>query len=189
MMTSASSPSTRQEGCDRSTVPAANPPGEPACGSRTALGPLRRARWNVAVLTELAEPGFMELLPILAEDDSVIDFECKRASPTAALMLGRAGEDLTGRSLRNFVEGSLGERLFEACKSAFVSGRSEVAKVQVGELSVLHRVHATHDGVSIHMTCLSAMERMAVAQQVLLLLVPTTQSRLASRVPASGSAK
>lgn len=141
------------------------------------------------MLTELAEPGVMELLPVLAADESVIDFEWIRASPTATLMLGRAGEDLTGRSLRTFFEGSLGERLFEAYKFAIVSGRSEVAEVQVGDLSVLHRVHSAHDGVSVHMTSSSAMKRMAVAYQVVWLLVSTTEFQQASRVAAPGSAR
>lgn len=139
------------------------------------------------MLTELAEPGAMELLPILAEDESVIDFEWRRASPTATLMLGCAGEDLTGQRLRTSLEGSLGERLFEAYKCAVISGRSEVAKVEVGDRSVLHRVHSAHDGVSVHLTCLSAMERMAVANQVVLFLVSTTESARASRVVAPGS--
>ncbi|MEO8921893.1 MAG: PAS domain-containing protein [Caldimonas sp.] len=141
------------------------------------------------MLTELAEPGVMELLPVLAADESVIDFEWIQASPTATLMLGRAGEDLTGRSLRTFFEDSFGERLFEAYKSAIVSGRSEVAKVQVGDLSVLHRVHSARDGVSVQMTSSSAVERMAVAYQAVWLLVSTTEFRQASRVAAPGSAR
>lgn len=189
-MTASGSPrSTPLTGRSTSTFPAANPTSEGLCGCRGELGPLARARWNLAVLTELAEPGDMELLPILAEDESVIDFEWSRASPTATWMLGRAGEDLTGRRLRTFFEGDLGERLFEVYKCAVVSGRSEIAKVEVGDLSVMHRVFSKHDGVSVHMTCLSAMERMAAAGVVLLALMSTTGAPRASRVAAPSIAR
>ena len=55
------------------------------------MNPLQRARWQLAVLSELAQPGFMHLAPVLDESRDVLDFRWLEASPTSTRALGHSG--------------------------------------------------------------------------------------------------
>jgi hypothetical protein len=46
------------------------------------MNPLQRARWQLALLSELAQTGFMQLAPVLDENRDVLDFRWLEASPT-----------------------------------------------------------------------------------------------------------
>lgn len=61
---------------------------------------LQRAKWDLAVLEELAKPGNMELTPVFDMGGEVIDFMWLKASPTSTLAFGCTGEDLAGRLLK-----------------------------------------------------------------------------------------
>jgi len=67
--------------------------------SQCSLGPLRRARWQLAVASELAQPGFMELAPVRDSKQQVTDFEWTSATHMASRLVTGLGDELTGRRL------------------------------------------------------------------------------------------
>lgn len=132
------------------------------------VGPMHRAKWNVAVLSELAEPGRMVLIPVVGREGRVGDFMWRRASPTVTLMLGCAGEDLSERTLTQVLgAGALRDALFETCHRAFLNRSPQTAAVTCGDWRGRLVAHPSSAGVTAVLTCALAIERVIAAQRVL----------------------
>jgi hypothetical protein len=105
------------------------------------MNPLHRAKWQLAVLGELAQPGFMRLAPVLDERRDVVDFRWLEASPTSTQALGCAGKDLVGRSLKQVLaECGIRLSMMAACRSAFLEQCSRVEHVEGKDGLALHQI-------------------------------------------------
>ena len=103
------------------------------------MNPLQRARWQLAVLSELAQPGFMHLAPALDERRDVLGFRWLEASPTPTRALGCVGRDLVGRSLKQVLaECGVRPSIMAACRSAFLGQCSRVEHVEGKDGMALH---------------------------------------------------
>lgn len=132
------------------------------------LGPMRRAQWNVAVLSELAEPGRMVLIPVVEREGRVVDFTWQWASPTVTLLLGCTGEDLSGRTLTQVLGASpLRNALFETCHRAFLDRSTQTAAVNGSDWQGRLDAHASAGGLTAVLTSSSAIDRFVAAQGVL----------------------
>lgn len=132
------------------------------------LGPMRRAKWNVAVHFEMAEPGRMMMIPVVEPEGRVGDFRCHCASPTVTWMLGCAGEDLSGRTLTQILGASpLRDTLFETCHQAFLNRLPQTAAVNGVEWRGSIDALPSSAGLTVVLTSSSAIERVIVAQRVL----------------------
>lgn len=131
------------------------------------MKPLQRARWQLAVLSELAKVGFMHLAPVLDESGDVLDFRWLEASPTSTRALGCAGKDLVGRSLKQ-VLAECGNRLsiMAACRSAFLEQRSRFEHVEGKDEIALYQISPSPGELTIKVTSQAAVERVLSAQRV-----------------------
>lgn len=132
------------------------------------MNPLQRAKWQLAVLAELAQPGFMHLAPVLDESRDVRDFTWLEASPTLTRALGCAGEDLAGRMLKQvLVECGIHLSMVAACRSAFIDQCSRVELVEGKDGMMVCQISPSRREVTIKVTSRAAVERVLSAQQVL----------------------
>ena len=132
------------------------------------MNPLQRARWQLAVLSELAQPGVMHLAPVLNESRDVVDFRWLEASPTSTRALGCAGKDLVGRSLKQVLaECGVHLSIMAACRSAFLEQRSRVEHVDGRDGIALHQISPSRWELTIKVTTQAAVERVLSAQRVL----------------------
>jgi hypothetical protein len=132
------------------------------------VNPLQRARWQLAVLGELAKPGFMHLAPVLDESGDVLDFRWLEASPTSTRALGCTGEDLVGRSLKQVLaECGIRLSLMDACRSAFLEQCSRVVHVEGNDGMALHQTSPSRWELTIKVTNQAAVERVLSAQNAL----------------------
>ena len=132
------------------------------------MNPLQRAKWQLAVLSELAKVGSMRLAPVLDESRDVLDFRWLAASPTSTQALGCAGEDLVGRSLKLvLVECGIRPSLMVACRSAFLQQCSRVEHVEGKDGMALHHISPSPWELTIKVTNQAAVERVLSAQRVL----------------------
>ncbi len=137
-------------------------------GGISILGPICRARWNLAVLSELAEPGRMALVPVVGREGRVSDFMWRYASPTVTLTLGCAGEDLSGLTLTQVLGASaLRDALFEICHRTILSRSSLTAAVKVGDWRGRFVAHPSSAGLTGVLTSSSAIRRVIAAQRIL----------------------
>ena len=117
------------------------------------MNPLQRAKWQLAVLGELAQPGFMHLAPVLDERRDVLDFTWSEASPTSTRALGCAGKDLVGRSLKQVLaECGIRLSIMAACRSAFLEQCSRVEHVEGKDGMVVCRISPSPWEVTIKLT-------------------------------------
>ena len=137
------------------------------------MNPSQRARWQLAVLSELAQPGFMHLAPVLDESRDVLDFRWLEASPTSTRALGCAGKDLVGRSLKQ-VLAECGMRLsmMAAYRSAFLEQCSRVERVESEDGMALHQISPSPRELTVKVINQAAVERVLEAQRVVSLLEP-----------------
>ena len=135
------------------------------------MNALQRARWQLAVLSELAQPGFMRLAPVLEEGTDVLDFRWLEASPTSTRALECPGKDLVGRSLKQ-VLAECGMRLsiMAAYRSAFLEQCSRVERVEGKDGMALHQISPSPWGLTVNVTNQAAVERVLAAQRVVSLL-------------------
>ena len=132
------------------------------------MNSLQRAKWQLAVLAELAQPGFMHLAPVLDESKDVLDFTCLKASPTSTRVLGFAGEDLVGRMLKQvLVECGIHLSMVAACRSAFIDQCSRVEHVEGKDGMMVCQISPSRREMTIKVTSRAAVERVLSAQQVL----------------------
>ena len=141
--------------------------GAPAAQDRSRLR--RRAQWRLAVLTELAEPAFMQLASIRDARLNIIDFEWSSATALVAVMLDRAGVDLAGKRLRDvLLAHPEGAAVFEAYRQVATdwSGLTVVtARLDTdADLPVIHTVAACRAGLLVSLTNPSAIRRLEAAQ-------------------------
>ena len=146
------------------------------------MNPLQRAKWQLAVLGELAQPGFMRLAPVLGGSKDVLDFRWLEASPTSTRALGCEGKDLAGRSLKQVLaECGICLSIMAACRSAFLGQCSRVEHVEGEDGMALHQISPSRWELSIRVTNQAAVERVLSAQRVLSQLESTDQYPLACR--------
>ena len=132
------------------------------------MNPLQRAKWQLAVLSELAKPGVMHLEPVLDESTDVLDFRWLEASPTSTRALGCAGKDLVGRSLKQVLaECGIRLSIMAACRSAFLEQCSRVEHVEGKDGMALHQIASSRWELTIKVTSQAAVERVLSAQRVL----------------------
>lgn len=127
---------------------------------------LGRAKWDLAVLVELAQPGHMALAPVFDEDGQVIDFIWRAASPTSTLALGCAGEDLVGRTLKQVLaECAIDGSLFARYRVVFLQGQAQVLRVAGKDGVTVHTISPLPAGLTVEVTRVAAMNRVLAAQQ------------------------
>ena len=132
------------------------------------MNPLQRARWQLAVLGELAHPAFMRLAPVLDESREVQDFVWSDASPTSMQAFGCAGEDLVGRSLMEVLtECGIDLLILAACQSAFREQCSRVEHVKGKDGLALHQISPSPWEVTIKITSQAAVERVLSAERLI----------------------
>jgi hypothetical protein len=135
---------------------------------RTPMDSLRRARWELSVLAELADPGEMQLSAVFDDAGQVVDFEWRRLSPVVTLALGCAGANLVGHRLLVFFEGSpLGEMLFDTYRLVLHSRTARIARVVSQDGACIHQVSESTLGVRVRVTNTTAVERVISAQHAL----------------------
>ena len=128
------------------------------------MNALQRARWQLDILSELAQPGFMQLAPVL-------DFRWLEASPTSTRTLECAGRDLVGRSLKQVLaECGIRLSIMSAYRSAFLDRCSRVERVEVKDGMALHQISPSPWGLTVKVTNQAAVERVLAAQRVVSLL-------------------
>jgi hypothetical protein len=146
-----------------------SPQPNPAAAHRERMTLLDRAKWNLAVLGELAQPGHMALAAVFDDAGQVIDFTWQEASPTATLALGCAGEDLVGRALKQvLVECAIDASVFDSYRTVFLQQRAETLRVDGPDGVTLHAISPLPDGLTVEVTCIAAMDRVLAAQQAVL---------------------
>jgi len=130
------------------------------------MNPWQRAKWQLAVLSELAQPGFMRLAPVLDESRDVLDFRWLEASPTSTQAFGCAGIDLLGRSLKQVLaECRIRLSILAACRSAFLEQCSRVEHVEGKHGMALHQISPSRWELTIKVTNQGAVERVLSAQR------------------------
>ena len=158
--------------------------------SADQLGPLRRAKWNLAVLAELAAPCQMELAPVRDPQGRLVDFQWRSADPLAALTLGLPGTELSGQSLLRLLwRKALGATLFQTYELAVRRDQAQVIRLRVGDWSGMHRVRPTEHGITVVLTSSSAVLKVIAAQRALQALErPTGSTPEGVSDPAPGAA-
>lgn len=134
------------------------------------LGPLRRAKWQVAVAEELAEPTRMELILVAGADGAVIDFELRSENPSSFRLLGCAFYGVAGCSLAGaFVrKAPMRDILFNMCRRALLTGsRQTVALDQAELLGGSLEVWLSEGGLTASVTFPEAVQRLTIAKRVL----------------------
>jgi hypothetical protein len=147
-------------------TPVSSPQPDPAAAHSERLVLLHRARWNLAVLEELAKPGHMALAPVFDDAGQVIDFTWREASPTATLALGCAGEDLVGRRLKQvLVECAIDASVFVNYQTVFLQQQTLVLEVESKNGATFHNISPHPARLTVEITCAAATDRAAAAQR------------------------
>lgn len=144
--------------------------GAPALQDRSRLR--RRAQWQLAVLTERAEPAFMQLASIRDARLNIVDFEWSSATAVVAAMLDRADVDLVGKRLRDvLLDHPEGQAVFEVYRQVATDWSSltvMTARLDAeADLLVIHTVAACRAGLLVSLTNPSAIRRLEAAQVAL----------------------
>ena len=140
--------------------------------SRCSLEMLQRARWQLAVTSELAQPGLMELVPIHDSRRQVIDFEWTGATRMASHLLTGLEDDLAGRRLLDVMANHADIlTVFDAYRNVAAHCMASVVVVQrsgAGMVSAaVHRVHASPEGIAVVLYSPSAVSREAACERAL----------------------
>lgn len=148
-------------------TPRPSPQPDPRAEYAERMTLLRRAKWHLGVLEELAQPGHMALAAVWGDGGGeVIDFTWQAASPTATLALGCAGEDLVGRRLRPvLVACGVDAQVFATYRAVLLEQRAQTLGVDGQDGLTVHAVSPLPGGLSVEMTRVAALERVLAAQQ------------------------
>lgn len=137
-----------------------------ACSERMTR--LDQAKWHLAVLMELAQPGHITLAAVFDSLGQVIDFTCQEVSPTATLALGCAGDDLVGRTLKQvLVECEMDASVFAAYQTVFLQQQAQILRVDGPDGVTVHCISLLPAGLSVEISCVAAMDRMLAAHQTM----------------------
>jgi hypothetical protein len=140
--------------------------------SPCSLGPVRRARWQLAIASELAQSGFMELAPVRDSKQQVTDFEWISATPMASRLMTGLGNELTGRRLLDVMANHADARtVFDAYRNVAARCMASAVVVQRSgagmDSAVVHRVNASAESVAVVLSSPSAMSREAACKHAL----------------------
>lgn len=129
------------------------------------MSPLRGALWRHAVLSELAKPGVMALLPV-RQASAVVDFKWLFANHMAAVLLGRCGCNMAGKRLLTEFPSQSGRAIFETYSMAASSGtaQSPGCRAERSSAFVVHRAHFAGNSVLVVLTNLRAVARARAAE-------------------------
>lgn len=133
------------------------------------LPALVKARWDLAVANELAEPGRLHLFPVFAAR-VLVDFKFLNVCTAAAAYLGVEPDSFVNRTVRQMF-GSTDEsaQLICVCAGVFYSGRDAfhvtTGRNSVRGSSILHHVSRNGTGVTVLLTCPDAQARSAEAAE------------------------
>jgi hypothetical protein len=131
---------------------------------RCAFSPLRCAKWQFAVMCELAEPGVMELTPVMGADLEVVDFEWVGATPMASHLMDCAGANLVGQRLLTIMDGHPDIRnVFDVYRSALKQVKELTVEYRsthgTRECVVSHEVKPSHGAISVVLKSSMAIDR------------------------------
>lgn len=130
-------------------------------GARRAMSPVQRAKWNVAVLEELAVSGEIVLSAFCAVD-AAVDFEFISVSPAAAGLLAQP-DSLLGASLRDMLctDRRFGQ-LYAVCLQVAARDTDELPVFTRCSwhrgASILFRIARTPTGLRVTMSCPEAQK-------------------------------
>ena len=140
--------------------------------SDSHLGPLELAKWQVAVLQELATPGVAQFVVVRDSSNEVVDFLCTAASPTVARLFGELSGDVVGRRLTEMsaAEIDLSDLLLAYLEvienGSSVSYRS--IRLRGEDAPLEHRIiRLSLDELGVVITESSALERALIAREEL----------------------
>ena len=147
------------------STPHPSPPPILATAHHKPVTLLNQAKWRLSVLTELAQPGHMALVPLLGDGGEVIDFIWSQASPTCTLAMGCAGEDLVGCQLKQvLVKCAIDASVFDSYRTVFLQQQAQVLRVEGKDGVTVHCISPLPTGLSVEVSCVAAMDRMLAAQ-------------------------
>jgi CheY-like chemotaxis protein len=134
------------------------------------LSPLGRARWRRAVLSELAEPGYIDFA-LGSSEEPVRLLAPTEVSPVAVKLLSLEGEAPWTQLLGDSAVAQSQGHLMEVCHSVVTFGRDAALTTQViggpVESIVVRKIFASKESVSIQLSCPTAMARLRAAESVL----------------------
>lgn len=149
---------------DLNTQPMAE--AEVTLGHKLLLTARLLARWDLAVLAELAATSAMELAAVEDTHGGLIDFEWRFADPLATWTLGHAGEELCGTRLTQLPDQfALATVLFSAYRGVWLGGQPQSIQVTCGDWSGVHDVRRSVIGVSVLVTSPVEVQRHMAAQR------------------------
>jgi CheY-like chemotaxis protein len=147
----------------------------PAPPTDAGLSPLTRAKWRRAILSELAEPGYIDFALQRGEDSGIVQVAPTEVSPVAAKLLSLEGEPPWSHLLGE-VHCAQGRRLLDACHGVVTYGRDVAVTAQItgGQTDsvVVRKVFSSTASVSVQLTCPTAMARLRAAESALRSLDP-----------------
>jgi hypothetical protein len=131
------------------------------------LCPLRRAQWNVAVVSELAGPHEMVLEAVRTSTNSIVDFRWLSITPGACHALGFTHDDALRSSLLRLIEEqATGQTLFAAYQRTFLTGMQLTTEVCGARGPCMHQATKTIAGVRVLVTDLSAVDCLLTGQRL-----------------------
>jgi hypothetical protein len=135
---------------------------------RRITHPLRSAAWDLAVATELAAPGTLELYPVLKARE-IVDFEFLSVCSAAAAFLGAIPDRFENRTVRDLL-GTTPEadRIISTYRRTAESGQPQIhvgagCSLVFGS-AVLHHVLRVGTRLLVVLTCPDAVAREAEAR-------------------------
>ena len=144
--------------------------------SDAGLNPLTRAWWRRAILSELAEPGYIEFALVREGESNLLRLTPTEVSPVAMKLLSLEGEPPWSQLLGGVPDAQNSQHLLEACHEVVTYGRDSAVTAQITEghvdTIVVHKVFASKTSVSVQLTCPTATARLRVAESALRSLDP-----------------
>jgi CheY-like chemotaxis protein len=147
--------------------------------SEICLSPLTRARWRRAILSELAEPGYVDFALVPGERSKIARSAPTQVSPMAAKLLCLQAAPPWSRRVEDVCCAEGRQHLLEACHSVIVSGRDAAVTAQItpGQVDsvVVRKLFTSPASVSVQLTCPTAVARLRTAESALLSLDPAIE--------------
>ena len=157
---------------------------------RYTLTALMQARWQLAVATELAEPGILNLFPVFVGRE-LVDFKFLDVCAAAAAYLGAEPDAFVNRTVTDMLgRGDESAALIRVYARVFNHG-SQAIEATAGRRSVLgssvlHHVSKSGTGISVLLTCPDARARKATAEDQFTAWHSLAAAKPLSNVSANG---